>query len=85
LQLRGLARPLSPEEQNGRVGGHNRALVRAEKVAGVLGRKDQRALVLANPAGEADHEAADRRVFEEEAELIDYEHPAPVPAFDPRP
>ncbi len=42
-------------------------------------------MVLADAPGEAHDEAADRRVLEEQPELVDDEHPPAVLAFDPRP
>jgi hypothetical protein len=85
LELGGLARALSAEEHERRIGGDDRALVGCEEVARILGRKDQRSVVLADPSREADDEAADGRVFEEEPELVDDEHAAPVLSLDPRP
>jgi hypothetical protein len=85
LQLRCLARSLRAEEHHRRVGRHHGAGLRAEQVAWILGRENECALILANPAREADHEAPDRRILEEKPELVDDEHPPPVSALDSGP
>ena len=85
LQPGRLAWPLGAEKDEGGVGGHDGPLLRAQEVAGILGREHQRAVVLADAPGEAHDEAADGRVLEEQPELIDDEHPSAVFAFDPRP
>ena len=85
LQLGCFARPLGTEKRKGRIRGDDRSLVRAEKVAGVLGCEDERAVVLADTPRETDHEPANRRVLEEQSQLVDHEHPAPVLALDARP
>jgi len=41
LKLGCFARPLDAEKRQSRIRGHDRALVRAEKVAGVLGCEDE--------------------------------------------
>src|SRR5262245_58199995 len=85
LQPRGFAGALRAEEDDRWVGRHHGALVGPEQVARVLGREDEGAVVLADPAGEADHESADCRILEEEAELVDGEHAPAVFALDARP
>jgi len=85
LQLGCFARPLGTEKRKGRIRGDDRSLVRAEKVAGVLGCEYERAVVLADTPRETDHEPANRRVLEEQSQLVDHEHPAPVLALDARP
>jgi hypothetical protein len=60
-------------------------MVRGEQVAWVLCGEDERAVVFADAAGEPDHEAADGRVFEQQSQLIDDQHPAAVLALDPGP
>ena len=85
LQLLRLARPLPAEECKRGVRGHHRALVRRQQVARVLGGEYQRAVVLPDAAGEADHEAANGHVFEQQAQLVDDQHAAAVLAFDPGP
>ncbi|TMC92524.1 MAG: hypothetical protein E6J12_02845 [Chloroflexi bacterium] len=42
-------------------------------------------MIFADPAREADDEATDGRVFEEQAELVDHEHPPSLLALDPCP
>ena len=85
LQLGRLTRSLAAKEGQCRVGGHDRPLIRGEQVTGILRREDQRAVVLADASRQADHEPADRRVFEEETKLVDDQHSAPVLALDARP
>src|ERR1700730_1857109 len=85
LELGGLAGSLDPEEQRRRVGGDNGSVVRSQQIAGILGRKHERPVVLADPAGKADDEAADGRVLEQEPELVDHEHPAAILSLDSRP
>ena len=85
LELGGLARPLDAEKRQRGVGGDHRALVGAEQIARILRRENERALVLPDASGEADHEAPNRRVFEEQTELVDHQQAAPVLTFDPSP
>src|SRR5437773_4351712 len=85
LELFRLARPLSAEKRKRWVRGHHGALFGAQKVAWVLSREHERSVVFADPAREADDEAADGRILEQEAELIDHQHAPTVLAFDARP
>src|SRR5258707_13399003 len=77
LQLLGLPRSLRPEKAQRRVGGDHQPGLAPQQVARVLGREDERAIVLADPAGEPDHEAADHRGLEQQAQLVDDEKPSP--------
>src|SRR5881628_368057 len=85
LQLCRLAGPLCAEEDDRRVGGHDRALVGAEQVPRILGGEDERDVVLADAPRQADDEPADGRVLEQQPELVDDEHAPAVPTLDPRP
>ncbi|HKW60895.1 MAG TPA: hypothetical protein VJR46_14190 [Candidatus Dormibacteraeota bacterium] len=85
LQSRGFTWALRAEERERRVRGHNRALVGAEEIAGVLRREDEGPIVFADAAGKADDETADGRVLEKQAELVDDEQAAAVLALDARP
>jgi hypothetical protein len=85
LQFGRLPRALAAKERERRVGGHDGALVGRQEVARVLCREYQRSVVLADATREADHEPADRRVFEEQTELVDDEHAAAILALDPCP
>ncbi len=85
LKLRGLAGPLRSEEGHRRIRRDHRTWIRAEEVARILSGEDKRALVLADAARQADHEAPDGGVFEEQAELVDDQHAPSILALDPRP
>jgi hypothetical protein len=85
LQLDGLTRTLSAEQVDRGVAGHHAARVAAQQVAGVLCREHEPAVVLPDPPGEADHEAADDRILEEEAQLVDDEQTPALPGLDPAP
>jgi hypothetical protein len=67
------------------VRGDDRASLAAEQVTRILRREDQAAVVLADPPGQGDHEAAHRGVLEQQPELVDDEEPAAVAALDPGP
>src|SRR5260370_37197787 len=81
LELGGFARALDAEEDERGIGGHDRALVRAEKVTRILRREDQRTLVFADAPGQADDQASARRVLEKQAQLLDHQPPGPVTAY----
>jgi hypothetical protein len=85
LQPRRLARPLGAEEVERRVGRDDCPSLAAEQVTGVLGGEDQRSVVLAHAARERDHEPTDRRVLEQQAELVDDQHPPAIAVLDPHP
>src|SRR5712692_5260819 len=51
LELGRLPGSLSSEEENRRVGGHNRPSIRAQEVTGILRREDKGAAVLADAPG----------------------------------
>src|SRR5690348_10417280 len=85
LELFRLARALGAEEGKRRVGGHDRPLIRREKIARILGCEDERTIVLANSSSEADYKPPDGRILEEQAELVNYQHAAAVLALDARP
>lgn len=70
---------------DGRVGRDDRAGVRRQQIARVLGGEQQRPVVLPDSARQSDDEAAHRRVVEEQAELVHDEESSAVAALDSRP
>src|ERR1700694_5420396 len=71
LQLQRLSRSLRPEEPQRGVGCDDEPGLAPQQVAGILGGEDKRSVVLADPAGKPDHEAAHHWVLEQQPELVD--------------
>ena len=85
LQLGGFAGSLGAEEDDRWIGRDDSALIAGEEVARVLRGEDERPVVLADAPREADDEAPNRDVFEEQAQLVDDEEATAIPAFDAGP
>src|SRR5205814_5276342 len=85
LELERLARPLGAEEMNRGVGGNDQPRLATEQVARVLGGEDQGAVVLADPPRQADDEAPDGRIVEEQSQLVDDQEAPAAAGLDPAP